>query len=50
MAGERRKARALALQALYEIDSVGHEMEAVVSRLLAKGGYQRKMLPLAVSW
>ena len=38
MAGERRKARALALQALYEIDSVGHEMEAVVSHLLAKGG------------
>ena len=38
MAGERRKARVLALQALYEIDSVGHEMEAVVSRLLAKGG------------
>ncbi len=37
MAGERRKARVLALQALYEIDSVGHEMEAVVSRLLAKG-------------
>jgi len=38
MVGARRKARALALQALYEIDSVGHEMEAVVSRLLAKGG------------
>ena len=38
MAGERRKARALALQALYEVDSVGHEMEAVVSRLLAGGG------------
>ena len=38
MAGERRKARALALQALYEVDSVGHEMEAVVSRLLAEGG------------
>jgi len=38
MAGERRKARALALQALYEVDSVGHEMEAVVSRLLARGG------------
>ena len=38
MAGERRKARVLALQALYEIDSVGHEMEAVVSRLLSKGG------------
>jgi len=38
MTGERRKARALALQALYEIDSVGHEMEAVISRLLAEGG------------
>ena len=38
MAGARRKARALALQALYEVDSVGHEMEAVVSRLLARGG------------
>jgi len=38
MAGARRKARVLALQALYEVDSVGHEMEAVVSRLLAGGG------------
>jgi len=38
MTGERRKARAIALQALYEIDSVGHEMEAVVSHLLAEGG------------
>jgi len=38
MTGERRKARALAVQALYEIDSVGHEMEAVISRLLAEGG------------
>ena len=31
----RRKARALALQALYEIDSVGHKVEAVVAHLLA---------------
>jgi len=38
MTGARRKARALAFQALYEIDSAGHEMEAVVTRLLAKGG------------
>ena len=38
MIGARRKARAIALQALYEIDSVGHEMEAVVSHLLAEGG------------
>jgi N utilization substance protein B len=37
MVGERLKARTLALQALYEVDSVGHEMEAVVSRLLARG-------------
>ncbi len=37
MAGARRKARALALQALYEVDSVGHEMEGVVNHLLVKG-------------
>ena len=37
MIGARRKARAIALQALYEIDSVGHETEAVVSRLLSEG-------------
>lgn len=37
MAGARRKARELALQALYEIDSVGHDAAAVVSRLLDKG-------------
>ena len=35
MAGARRRARALALQALYEIDSVGHEVEGVVTHLLA---------------
>jgi len=38
MAGERRKARALVLQALYEVDSVGHEMEVVINHLMAKGG------------
>jgi len=38
MAGMRRKARELALQALYEIDSVGHEMEKVLTSLLANGG------------
>ncbi|MBA7572147.1 Transcription antitermination protein NusB [subsurface metagenome] len=38
MAGERRKARMLALQALYEVDSVGHGVEDVVTRLLAEGG------------
>jgi len=38
MIGARRKARAIALQALYEIDATKHEMETVVCRLLAEGG------------
>jgi N utilization substance protein B len=36
MAGARRKARSLALQALYEIDSTRHIAEEVVTRLLAE--------------
>ncbi len=36
MMGARRKARALALQALYEVDSVGHDAEEVLNRLLAE--------------
>jgi len=35
MVGVRRKARILALQALYETDSVGHEAVLALSRLLA---------------
>ncbi len=38
MAMARRRARALALQALYEIDSTGHEAEEAANHLLAKGG------------
>ena len=38
MAGERRRARAIALQALYEVDSAGHDAEAVIARLLAERG------------
>lgn len=38
MTGARRKARALALQALYEIDSTGHQPEAVLGNLLAEAG------------
>ena len=38
MAGVRRKARVLALQVLYEVDSVGHKAEEAVTRLLANGG------------
>lgn len=36
MAGVRRKTRALALQALYEIDSSGHKTEEVLNRLLSE--------------
>ena len=39
MAGARRKARALILQALYEIDSADHKAEEVVSNLLADKGF-----------
>lgn len=35
MTGQRRKARAIALQALYEIDTTKHKTEGVLSRLLA---------------
>jgi N utilization substance protein B len=38
MRGLRRKARALALQALYEVDSAGHEVQGVLTHLLAKEG------------
>jgi N utilization substance protein B len=37
MIGVRRKARVIALQALYEIDSSGHKAEDVLNRLLAEG-------------
>ncbi len=36
MTGARRKARIIALQALYEVDSIGHEIGEVVTRLLAR--------------
>ena len=38
MLGARRKARRIALQALYEIDTVKHDAEAVISRLPTDGG------------
>ena len=36
MAGARRKARTLAFQALYEIDSAGHGVEEVLNHFLAE--------------
>jgi N utilization substance protein B len=38
MTGPRRKARAVALQALYEIDTTQHSVEGVLDRLVAEGG------------
>ena len=38
MAGARRKARAIVLQVLYEVDSTGHEAAAVLERTLAGAG------------
>ncbi len=38
MLGERRRARALAFQTLYEVDSAGHDMEVVVNHLLTREG------------
>jgi N utilization substance protein B len=35
--GLRRKARVIALQVLYEVDSVGHEMERALAPFLADG-------------
>jgi N utilization substance protein B len=38
MTGARRRARMLALQALYEIDTTGHESEQALANLLENGG------------
>jgi N utilization substance protein B len=35
--GVRRKARVIALQALYEVDSVGHDIESALAHFLADG-------------
>ena len=37
MTGPRRKARAIALQALYEVDTTRHEADEVLRRLLVEG-------------
>ena len=37
MTGQRRKARAVALQVLYELDTTRHKAEEVLDRLLAEG-------------
>lgn len=37
MAGARRRARVIALQVLYEVDSAGHNMEGALAHLLTNG-------------
>ncbi|MBA7700720.1 Transcription antitermination protein NusB [subsurface metagenome] len=37
MVGVQRRARAIALQALYEVDSVGHDLAGTLARLLTNG-------------
>ncbi len=37
MAGERRKARTLALKVLYEIDATGHNADEALGRLITEG-------------
>jgi len=37
MSGARRRARAKVLQALYEVDSVGHDIEETLTRFLSNG-------------
>ena len=37
MAGQRRKARIIALKALYEMDTVAHQPEDILARLLEEG-------------
>ena len=38
MAGQRRKARIIALKALYEMDTVAHQPEDILARLLEEAG------------
>ena len=47
MAGARRKAREVALQALYEIDLAGHEVEEVIARLLDERRLSEENSPFA---
>ncbi|HEX74071.1 MAG TPA: transcription antitermination factor NusB [Dehalococcoidia bacterium] len=47
MKGERRRARAIALKVLYEVDLVGHKEEGVATRLLEKEGLSEENVSFA---
>ena len=42
MAGGRRRARSIALQALYELDSAGHDPEATLDHLVQEAGLNKE--------
>jgi len=44
MVGERRRARVLALQALYEVDATGHDLAQTMSHLLANARLSEESL------
>jgi len=50
MAGGRRKARSIALQALYEIDSVQHDPEETLKNLQAEARLSEENLGFAGNW
>ena len=45
--GVRRKARAIALQVLYELDSAGHDAEAALAHLVADSGLSEENVAFA---
>jgi len=45
--GVRRKARVIALQVLYEVDSVGHNMESALAPFLADGRLSEETIGFA---
>jgi N utilization substance protein B len=47
MVEERRKVRALALKALYEVDSVGHDVNETLTHLLANEGLSEENIAFA---
>jgi N utilization substance protein B len=47
MVGERRKARTLALQALYEVDTTGHQEGEVITRLLTEASLSEENMVFA---
>lgn len=47
MTGPRRRARTLALQALYEADTAGHSAEDVLARLVAKSTVKESVADFA---